>query len=263
MASGWIKLDRSILEDWIWEDAATFRVWIYLLLKVNHEDRKTVIGGKLTTIKRGEHFTSTRIISEQTGIPEKRVRAILGVLEGANIIARKGQTNGTTISLIEYGSTALPGQTIGYTNGYTTGQTNGYTTGYTTTDKQESTEERNKNKEKEKYSTSTNTRSEYGEYKNVFLTGEEYGMLVGEFGLEAVKEKIEKCSQWKKNNGYKIKSDYLLLRKWLTEGKSNYAEPPKRPLPEPAKEEPAAEEDTVANMSDDEWVRWMNENYKG
>jgi hypothetical protein len=41
--SGWIKIHRSILE-WEWyEDTNTFRLFMHLILKANHKDRKEVV----------------------------------------------------------------------------------------------------------------------------------------------------------------------------------------------------------------------------
>lgn len=53
----------------------------------------------------------------------------------------------------------------------------------------------------------------YGQYKNVLLTEKEYNKLLSDFknGMEA----IEYLSEHRATKGYKAKSDYLAIRKWV------------------------------------------------
>lgn len=60
---GWICLDRNILSHWVYEDPVIFKIWIWILLNANHEDKKVTIGGELVTIKRGQKYTSIRKIA--------------------------------------------------------------------------------------------------------------------------------------------------------------------------------------------------------
>lgn len=53
----------------------------------------------------------------------------------------------------------------------------------------------------------------YGQYNNVLLTEKEYNKLLSDFpnGMEA----IEYLSEYRAMKGYKAKSDYLAIRKWV------------------------------------------------
>lgn len=52
----------------------------------------------------------------------------------------------------------------------------------------------------------------YGQYKNVLLTEKEYNTLIG---MTDGKEAIEFLSEYREYKGYKAKSDYLAIRKWV------------------------------------------------
>lgn len=53
----------------------------------------------------------------------------------------------------------------------------------------------------------------YGQYSNVLLTEKEYNKLLSDF--ENGKEAIEYLSEHRATKGYKAKSDYLAIRKWV------------------------------------------------
>ncbi len=52
----------------------------------------------------------------------------------------------------------------------------------------------------------------YGQYKNVLLTEKEYNALIG---MTDGKEAIEFFGEYRAYKGYKAKSDYLAIRKWV------------------------------------------------
>jgi hypothetical protein len=70
--------------------------------------------------------------------------------------------------------------------------------------------EKDKEKEKEK-----EIKNIYGEYENVTLTEKELEKLNAEFGPEKTKQAFEFLSAYKVEKGYKTKSDYLTLRRWV------------------------------------------------
>lgn len=59
------------------------------------------------------------------------------------------------------------------------------------------------------------TKHTYGQYKNVKLTITEYGNLQSEFGN--VEELIKCLDEAKEMKGYKYKSDYLAIKKWVVD----------------------------------------------
>ena len=49
-SKGYIKLHRQILDNPISTKANYLAVWVYLLLKANHEDREIILNGKITSL---------------------------------------------------------------------------------------------------------------------------------------------------------------------------------------------------------------------
>lgn len=96
-----------------------------------------------------------------------------------------------------------------------------------------SIEEKDINVEKESPTdkpSSPATKHKYGQYKNVLLTEKEYNALIG---MTDGKEAIEFLSEYREYKGYKAKSDYLAIRKWVfnalkeqrtKQGKANFTE---------------------------------------
>ena len=80
---GYIKLYRDVRDHWIWNDRPFSRgqAWIDLIMLVNHEDRKFMFMGSLTTVKKGSKITSLRQLSERWGWSKDKVAHFLDVLE--------------------------------------------------------------------------------------------------------------------------------------------------------------------------------------
>ncbi|MCM3395938.1 hypothetical protein [Cytobacillus oceanisediminis] len=66
---GWIKLHRKILENEIWHDVTTFRLFTLLLLQAVHKDGVKVKGIEL---KRGQYLRSYSKLAEDLEYKEKR-----------------------------------------------------------------------------------------------------------------------------------------------------------------------------------------------
>ena len=59
--TGWIKLYRSIKKHWIWSKGkplTRLEAWILILIEVNHNGEKCLIGGSLLECKRGQKLYS-------------------------------------------------------------------------------------------------------------------------------------------------------------------------------------------------------------
>ena len=81
--SGFIKLQRKIL-DWEWyDDIPTKTLFIHLLLKANFKD-KTWRG---ILIKRGEFLTGRKELSKETGLSEQQIKTALNKLKLSQEIA--------------------------------------------------------------------------------------------------------------------------------------------------------------------------------
>ncbi|MFO8067443.1 MAG: hypothetical protein R6U11_07670, partial [Bacteroidales bacterium] len=101
---GWIKLHRRIIDHWIWQDPEYLRMWIYLLLDVNHEDRKIVWNKEVVTVKRGEKITSLRKLSMEFNCSREKVRHFLKLLIKDGMCNTVNNTNYTHIKICNYDS---------------------------------------------------------------------------------------------------------------------------------------------------------------
>lgn len=106
MASGWITLDRTLLDHWLWQTDEPFDVrsaWVDLIFLMNHSDGKIRYRGKTEIIKKGQHKTSIRKLAARWHWSESKVRRFLDDLEKDEMITRISTENGTLLTLINYG----------------------------------------------------------------------------------------------------------------------------------------------------------------
>lgn len=124
---GWICLYRDIQDSWVWKNNedecfSMGQAWIDMLLTANHEDRKILLNGKLVTIQRGQFHTSIVKLAEKWNWDRRKVSRFLDLLESDSMISRKScTTDGTTITIVNYGKFQDRGTTDGTTHGTTNG----------------------------------------------------------------------------------------------------------------------------------------------
>lgn len=58
MRVGWVKIHRAIEDHWIWDEPRHLKWWITILLNVNHDHGKVLIGEAFYNTKPGESFIS-------------------------------------------------------------------------------------------------------------------------------------------------------------------------------------------------------------
>ena len=110
--AGWIKLHRN-LSEWEWyTDANTMRVFMHLLLKANHKD--TSYRGK--KVKRGQMLTGVSALAAQLCLTPQKIKTALSNLESTGEIVKKGNQQGTSITICNYDSyqdfDSLPNQQL-------------------------------------------------------------------------------------------------------------------------------------------------------
>jgi biotin operon repressor len=95
---GFIKIHRKIL-DWQWfRDGNTLKLFLYILLNANYEDK--MWNGIL--IKRGELATSIEHLSNGTGLTYQQIRTCLKRLEATGEIFKKSTNKHTLIAVRKY-----------------------------------------------------------------------------------------------------------------------------------------------------------------
>jgi hypothetical protein len=96
--SGWIKIHRQILE-WEWySDTNTFRVFLHLLLKANHKEKRY----RGMDLKIGTIITSRDILAMETGLSIQQIRTSLDKLKSTNEVTIKTSSQGTIIEVVNY-----------------------------------------------------------------------------------------------------------------------------------------------------------------
>lgn len=100
---GWIKLHRSIREHWIFQDPVLLRIWLDILLTVNHEPAKVRVKNIIVEIGRGQHWTSIKKLAVRWGLDTKTVRTKLHLLENDGMIYVDSRTGyGTLLTVRNY-----------------------------------------------------------------------------------------------------------------------------------------------------------------
>ena len=102
--SGWIKLHRSITNNWVYDNPEYFRAWIAMLLEVNHKDRKILIGSDLIECPRGSSLNSLQTWVKLLGKDwtMRKIRTFFQLLEKDGMIDKQGLRKTTRLSICNY-----------------------------------------------------------------------------------------------------------------------------------------------------------------
>lgn len=96
--SGFITLQRQLLE-WEWyKDINTKSLFIHCLLKANWESKLW----KGENIKRGQFITSNNTLATELNLSIKEVRTAISKLEKTNEIIKKGANKYTLLTVVKY-----------------------------------------------------------------------------------------------------------------------------------------------------------------
>ena len=100
-----VPVYRSLQEHWVWSNDEPFskgQAWVDLLLSVNHEEKKLLIGGRVVVIKPGQRWTSYRTLAKQWGWSKDRVKRYIKLLKSDGMILTDETPNGTLLTLINW-----------------------------------------------------------------------------------------------------------------------------------------------------------------
>ena len=174
--NGYIKLYRSVLT-WDWYDNPNaFRLFIHLLLTVNWKDGKW--HGEV--IKRGQRLTSVSKLAAELGISTQSIRTAIKRLISTGEITTKATNKWTLITVENYEKYQS------FTDELTSNLTSNATSGQQTTNKQLTTNEKEK---------------EIKEFILNHSDEEDEGLLA--FRNEARKIVSENAKQWRQEDGTK------------------------------------------------------------
>lgn len=122
---GWIKIERSIMEHWIFQDAEYFRAWVLLIMLANHEDKMIMVDRKPKLIRRGSFFTSISKLSARLGWDRRKTARYIDALKKDGMVTTDGTTHGTTLTIVKYDFYQGGRATDGTTNGTADGTADG------------------------------------------------------------------------------------------------------------------------------------------
>ncbi|HCV7094681.1 TPA: DnaD domain-containing protein [Staphylococcus aureus] len=104
--TGWISIDRSIQNHWLFKEKRTFskfEAWIYLLMEANHSKAKVPIGNQIVTVERGQRLTSILTLSDLFNWSRFKVKTFLDLLESDGMLEVKTTSKYTLITIVNYG----------------------------------------------------------------------------------------------------------------------------------------------------------------
>ncbi|EOB8088813.1 DnaD domain protein [Staphylococcus aureus] len=103
--TGWISIDRSIQNHWLFKEKRTFskfEAWIYLFMEANHSKAKVPIGNQIVTVERGQRLTSILTLSDLFNWSRFKVKTFLDLLESDGMLEVKTTSKYTLITIVNY-----------------------------------------------------------------------------------------------------------------------------------------------------------------
>ena len=199
MAEAFIKIHRKML-DWEWyKDTNTFCLFIHCLLIANWKEGRFM--GEI--IPRGSFVSSYSQLAQQTNMSIQNVRTAISHLKSTGELTVKSHAKYSVFTVVNYcqyqDDNRQPNKQL--------------TNNQQATNKQLTTIEEYKEKKEEKEV--KNIKHIYGEYKHVRLTDEERDKLMNEYGEAETTDAIRYLDEYIEMKGYKAKSHYLAMRKWV------------------------------------------------
>ncbi|MBR5271827.1 MAG: hypothetical protein IKU25_00310 [Clostridia bacterium] len=101
---GWIRIQRTITEHWIWNDPVKLKWWLDLLMLANYSETKVNVGLQIYECGRGEVISSLGGLAKRWGVTKDRVRNFLVLLEKDAMISHESYTKFTRITICNYDS---------------------------------------------------------------------------------------------------------------------------------------------------------------
>mgnify|MGYP003113638251 CR=1 FL=1 len=190
MEQGWVKIHRQLLS-WEWyDDTNTFRLFMHLLLKANHKDKR--YRGKV--VKAGSLLTGRELLSSETGLSIQQIRTSISRLKSTNEITIKTSKQGSVIQVVKYSKYQIV--------------TNKVTNSQPTANQQLTTNKNVKNEKNVK-------NNSYRAFLHLSISVEDFNKLVSDFKIskEKVDDYLDRIENYNQNTKYK--SLYLTARNWI------------------------------------------------
>lgn len=99
---GWIKINRSMIDHWIWKDADALRLWLEMLIRANFEDKTRLFNGQLIHLKRGQLVFGRKVYADRLGMNENTIRKVLKLLISDGMIHQQTTNKYSIITITCY-----------------------------------------------------------------------------------------------------------------------------------------------------------------
>lgn len=101
--SGWIKLNRGIRDNWVWEKEQYLKWWIDIILRANYKDAKVDCGNEIVVVERGSFVTSQMQLAKDWNVNRETVKRYLDLLKSDNMIDYTTSNRKTVVKVLNYG----------------------------------------------------------------------------------------------------------------------------------------------------------------
>jgi flagellar biosynthesis GTPase FlhF len=101
-STGWIKLWRHLLDSPLIADSRLLQVWVYCLLKANHEPKTIIFNGQNITIERGQFIAGRTSASEKLRLRGVMWDRKLKALKMNNKVNIKTNNRFSIITVVDY-----------------------------------------------------------------------------------------------------------------------------------------------------------------
>lgn len=217
MAEGWISIHRKIRDNYLFKEKrvfSKFEAWIDLLLEVNHQDNKFILGNELVEVKKGSTITSIRQLCEKWGWSNTKVKKFFELLEQDEMITYKSDTKKTLVSIVNYAFYQPKEKEKRHENDTETTHSN-HENDTETTRKHTNNNVNNVNNVNNENNEKELKENIYTEHFNLMLTKSEYEKIIAEYPKDIVDETIDAIKNTSKEVSKKYLSFNLLLRNWI------------------------------------------------
>ncbi len=99
---GWTKLHRKLLLNPIFNKPELLQLFIYCLLRANHDESKIIFNGKEETLEKGSFITGRKVIARDTGQTESAVYKRLDTLRKMGMTTQKSNNRFTVVKVCNY-----------------------------------------------------------------------------------------------------------------------------------------------------------------
>lgn len=201
---GWVKLHRKLLDNPIMKEPELLQLFMYCLLRANHEPATAFIGkGEEQIVQRGQFITGRFEISKDLNQNPNTTYKRLLKLEKLNFLNIKSNNKNSLVTIVNYDLYQSDNE-----------QSNTKSNNKVTTKEQQSnTNKNNKNDNND------NKKTLYG--AKVKLTSDEHQKLIEQFGQAGTNEKINNLDLYIQSTGKKYASHYATILNWERKNSSN------------------------------------------